>query len=72
MRFAQDAQFKSRQGYQGDLPVKKIVRVFVFFLALAGTVGSLSAASGTMISGLGDPMPTCDPNNPNCKVIYSK
>ena len=52
--------------------MKKIVRAFVFFLALAGTVGSLSAASGTMISGLGDPMPTCDPNNPNCKVIYSK
>lgn len=51
--------------------MKKIVRFVVFSLALVGTVGSLSAASGGLFSGNGDPMPTCDPNNPNCKVIYN-
>ncbi len=47
--------------------MKKIVRLVVFGLALAGTVASF--ATSTKLISNGDPAPVCDPSNPTCKVV---
>jgi hypothetical protein len=46
--------------------VKKIARIALFCLVLAGTIGSVAAQ--TSFFG-GDPMPVCDPSNPSCTIV---
>jgi hypothetical protein len=51
--------------------MKKLVRILTLALVLAGTYSAVfsTAKGGTLAFGNGDPVPLCDPANPNCQVI---
>lgn len=50
--------------------MKKLVRVAVFALLMAGAVtASFSSSVKASLTGIGDPIPTCDPDVKSCPAL---
>jgi hypothetical protein len=51
--------------------MKKLVRILTLTLVLAGTYSAAFSGpqSGSLAFGNGDPVPLCEPGNPQCQVI---
>ena len=50
--------------------MKKLVRLLALTLVLAGSYSAFSTSTTgvRLLGGGGDPVPLCDPSNPNCTM----